>query len=69
MRTHLDEPFRIEELAGSAGMSATRFHRHLKAVTAMGPHAYGKQVRLHETPATAPCRAEPVDPRTKRSGC
>jgi AraC-like DNA-binding protein len=48
IREHLAEPFRIESLAGLAGMSPSAFHRHFKAVTAMSPIQYQKSLRLHE---------------------
>ena len=37
-----------EELARLAGMSVTSFHRHFRAVTAMSPLQYQKQIRLQE---------------------
>lgn len=48
LRRHYAEPMRIEQLAGVAGMSETSLHRHFKAVTAMSPLQYQKQVRLQE---------------------
>jgi len=48
IRQHYAEPLRVEHLAGLAGMSASSFHRHFKAVTAMSPLAYHKQIRLQE---------------------
>jgi AraC-like DNA-binding protein len=48
IRRRYDEPLRIEELARFAGMSATSFHRHFRAVTAMSPLQFQKQVRLQE---------------------
>lgn len=47
IRDNLAEPFQIEDLAARAGMSASAFHRHFKAVTAMSPIQYQKQLRLH----------------------
>lgn len=43
-----DQPMRIDELAGSVGMSVTSFHRHFKAVTAYSPLAYQRHIRLLE---------------------
>lgn len=43
-----DRPLRIETLADVANMSVSSFHRHFKAVTAMSPLQYQKQIRLHE---------------------
>lgn len=48
IRIHFAEPMRIEALAALAGMSETSLHRHFKAVTAMSPLQYQKQVRLQE---------------------
>lgn len=39
---------RIEELADHVGMSVSSFHHHFKAITAMTPVQYQKQLRLHE---------------------
>ena len=47
IRDNLAEPFHVEELAAHAGMSASAFHRHFKAVTAMSPIQYQKRLRLH----------------------
>ena len=48
LRQNYAEPMRIERLAEVAGMSETSLHRHFKAVTAMSPLQYQKQVRLQE---------------------
>jgi AraC-like DNA-binding protein len=42
------DPIRVEMLAEIAGMSASSFHRHFKAVTSMSPLQFQKQVRLQE---------------------
>ena len=47
IRDNLAEPFQVEDLAARAGMSASAFHRHFKAVTAMSPVQYQKRLRLH----------------------
>lgn len=39
---------RIEDLARDAGMSPSTFHHHFKALTAMSPLQYQKQLRLTE---------------------
>lgn len=39
-------PLRMEDLAKDAAMSVSAFHRHFKAVTALSPLQYQKQVRL-----------------------
>jgi len=48
IRTHYADAMRIEELAGMAAMSVSSFHRHFRAVTAMSPLQYQKQIRLQE---------------------
>ncbi len=48
IRRRYDQPLRIEELARLANMSATSFHRHFRAVTAMSPLQFQKQIRLQE---------------------
>jgi AraC-like DNA-binding protein len=48
LRENFMQPLRIEELAGRVGMSASSLHRHFKAITAMTPMQYQKQLRLHE---------------------
>lgn len=45
---HNNEPVIIQELAASAGMSVTSFHRHFKAVTGYSPLAFQRQMRLLE---------------------
>lgn len=42
------EPLRVETLAREAGMSVSTFHHHFKALTAMSPLQYQKQLRLTE---------------------
>ncbi|GAA4257998.1 AraC family transcriptional regulator [Dactylosporangium darangshiense] len=48
IRTGYAEPLRIEDLAKIAGMSVTSFHRHFRAITAMSPLQFLKQIRLQE---------------------
>ena len=48
IRSHFAEPLRIDDVAQRANMSASTFHRHFKAVTAMSPLQYQKQIRLQE---------------------
>jgi AraC-like DNA-binding protein len=43
-----DEPLRVEELAGAVHMSVSSLHQHFKAVTAMSPLQFQKQLRLQE---------------------
>lgn len=51
IRRHYDEPVRVEQLAALSSMSASAFHRHFRAATAMTPIQYQKQVRLQEARA------------------
>ncbi len=48
IRQNFDQPLRIEKLAHELGMSVSGFHYHFKAVTAMSPLQFQKQVRLQE---------------------
>ncbi|MEV5849387.1 AraC family transcriptional regulator [Streptomyces sp. NPDC051985] len=48
IRDHYTEPLRVEELARLSGMSASPFHRHFRAVTALTPIQYQKHIRLQE---------------------
>jgi AraC-like DNA-binding protein len=63
IRRHYAEPLRIERLAALAGMINSSFHRHFKAVTAMTPLQYHKQIRLQEARRrllAEPCEAARV---------
>lgn len=59
IRTHYDQPLRVEELAARSSMSVTSFHRHFRALTQMTPLQYQKHLRLHE--ARARLLAHPRD--------
>jgi AraC-like DNA-binding protein len=48
IRANYDRPFRIDVVAREAGMSPSALHQHFKAVTAMSPLQYQKQIRLQE---------------------
>ncbi|MBG7614475.1 AraC family transcriptional regulator [Brevundimonas sp. BAL450] len=48
IRDNYDRPFSIEALAREVGMSPSALHQHFKAVTAMSPLQYQKQIRLQE---------------------
>lgn len=48
LRQDFDQPLRIEQLAHDLGMSVSGFHHHFKAVTAMSPLQFQKQLRLQE---------------------
>ncbi|HWO63683.1 MAG TPA: AraC family transcriptional regulator, partial [Umezawaea sp.] len=59
IRAHYAEQIRVEELARTASMSVTSFHRHFRAITTMSPIQYQKRIRLQE--ARARLVAEPDD--------
>jgi AraC-like DNA-binding protein len=40
------KPLRVEDLAGIAGMGVSTFHHHFRALTALSPLQYQKQLRL-----------------------
>lgn len=48
LRRNYAEPFRIETIAREAHMSPSALHHHFKAVTALSPLQYQKQIRLQE---------------------
>jgi AraC-like DNA-binding protein len=48
LRDDFDKPLRIEAVARELGMSVSGFHAHFKAVTAMSPLQFQKQLRLQE---------------------
>lgn len=48
LRKEFDQPLRIDDIAKELGMSVSSFHQHFKAVTAMSPLQFQKQVRLQE---------------------
>ena len=48
LHREFDQPLRIDVLARDLGMSVSGFHHHFKAVTAMSPLQFQKQLRLQE---------------------
>jgi AraC-like DNA-binding protein len=48
LRQRFHEPLRVDELAGQVHMSPSSLHHHFKAVTAMSPLQFQKQLRLQE---------------------
>ena len=48
LRSHYAEPLRVEELAREVRMSLSSFHHHFKALTALSPLQFQKQLRLTE---------------------
>jgi AraC-like DNA-binding protein len=48
LHNEFDQPLRIDDMAQELGMSVSSFHHHFKAVTAMSPLQFQKQIRLRE---------------------
>jgi AraC-like DNA-binding protein len=48
LRKDFDQPLKIDGIARELGMSVSGFHHHFKAVTAMSPLQFQKQMRLQE---------------------
>ncbi|HWV25557.1 MAG TPA: AraC family transcriptional regulator [Thermomicrobiales bacterium] len=48
IRQDFDKPMRVADIAREFGMSVSSFHAHFKAVTAMSPLEFQKQLRLQE---------------------
>jgi AraC-like DNA-binding protein len=48
LRHDFDQPLRIEQMARELGMSVSGLRQHFKAVTAMSPSQFQKQLRLQE---------------------
>ena len=48
LRDRFADPVRVDELASIAQLSPSAFHRQFKALTAMTPVQYQKQLRLFE---------------------
>lgn len=48
LRSSFDQPLCIEDLARDLGMSVSGFHHHFRALTAMTPLQFQKQLRLQE---------------------
>jgi AraC-like DNA-binding protein len=48
LRREFNQPLRIESIARQVGMSVSGFHHQFKAVTAMSPLQFQKQLRLQE---------------------
>ena len=57
---HFEQPLRIDDLAREVNLSVSTLHHRFKAMTAMSPLQYQKQLRLQEArrlkhPASPPC--------------
>jgi AraC-like DNA-binding protein len=48
LRQDFDQPLRIEQMARDLGMSVSGLRHHFKAVTALSPSQFQKQLRLQE---------------------
>jgi AraC-like DNA-binding protein len=48
IRSDYAKPLRVEQLAEAAGMSASSFHEHFRAITSLTPLQFQKQLRLIE---------------------
>lgn len=48
LKQNYTRPLRIEALAGIAGMGVSTLHHHFRAMTALSPLQYQKNLRLHE---------------------
>ena len=48
LKAHSTEPLRVDELAAHVQMSASTFHHHFRALTAMSPLQFQKWLRLNE---------------------
>lgn len=48
LRKDFDQPLCIEDIARELGMSISGFHHHFRALTAMSPLQFQKQLRLQE---------------------
>jgi AraC-like DNA-binding protein len=46
---HYSEPFRVDDLAQSCGMSTSAFHRNFQAATGFSPIQFQKQIRLQRS--------------------
>lgn len=62
LRENFHRPLKIDQLASNVGMSVSSLHHHFKAVTAMTPMQYQKQLRLNE--ARRLMRVEKLDAGT-----
>src|SRR5262249_9185801 len=46
IKANFEKPLRVEDLAHLAGMAVSTFHNHFRALTALSPLQYQKQLRL-----------------------
>jgi AraC-like DNA-binding protein len=62
IKANYARPLRVEEVAQAAGMAVSTLHHHFRALTAMSPLQYQKQIRLQA--ARARMLADDVDAAT-----
>jgi AraC-like DNA-binding protein len=62
IKANYARPLRVEEVAHAAGMAVSTLHHHFRALTAMSPLQYQKQIRLQA--ARARMLADGVDAAT-----
>jgi AraC-like DNA-binding protein len=62
IKANYSKPLHVEELAQTAGMAVSTLHHHFRALTAMSPLQYQKQIRLQA--ARARMLADDVDAAT-----
>lgn len=48
LKSNYKKTFRVEDLAGIAGLSSSAFHNHFRSTTAMSPLQFQKRMRLNE---------------------
>lgn len=48
IKSNVNQPFHVDDLATNAGMSASAFHQHFRSLTAMSPLQFQKRLRLNE---------------------
>ena len=48
LKDNFDKPFRVEDLAGRAGLSTSAFHNRFRATTAMSSLQFLRRMRLNE---------------------
>jgi AraC-like DNA-binding protein len=68
LRKHFREPFRVDDLARRAGMSASSFHQWFRDITGMSPLQYQKQLRLQEARSILRNEREDVGIVSRRVG-
>jgi AraC-like DNA-binding protein len=60
IRTDFAAPLRVDQLAEAAGMGASSFHEHFRAITSLTPLQFQKQLRLIEARRLMLSVGEPI---------